>query len=606
VVPFNVKPTGGGSGLRFSQPFRLIIRSGKRATSFDKKRRLMTVTLPPGEEALVILGSKVDPACAKFFAGLSWAANYEDLFGNRASLSITSAEAFSDHALATWLVAPTRLIRFVNAIAKPKKPPTFKSLQLKPRNFGTRVAELSDTQGSIHRLSTSKVDVYATWREVEDNPLESGPTYTTKTAHAFEYSVERPDLTIAPAPDTHEIVSVVGSHQFEDTNYRAVRYHMLAMTQFAEYLADDIKKDLSKITNKGPAFQNIDVANTAPPAGVEIAFLVPIFGWQRKNGDGFAETRHERQSGGIRIYLKRPWYSSGDGEKLAVLFAPAPVGPGVIASADEVYRSFSAWGTDPIWLSGSIKTALAPENLSGGLISKGVDLLVSDNNLSSGPAPVLKTFESPPIGSKVTVDLVSYPVAVDERTRLAYVDVEVDAPTAYFPFVRFSLARYQPNSVNLAHLSRPILADCIQITPKRVLTITYPDLQVPGVGKRRHLHIVVAGPGPGSKDGRTPPNKISVAVEEFSESSGGIGSWTRPRPDPLTLDPEFTDAGWLWKASVPIEYAPGRGRRRLIVSEFEHLLSDDPRDDRVDPTRTQPCERLVYHDTVEIPSIRFI
>jgi hypothetical protein len=41
----------------------------------------------------------------------------------------------------------------------------------------------------------------------------------------------------------------------------------------------------------------------------------------------------------------------------------------------------------------------------------------------------------------------------------------MDPGNAYFPFVRLALARFQPDSIPDAHLSRVILAEFIQLVP---------------------------------------------------------------------------------------------------------------------------------------------
>jgi hypothetical protein len=50
-------------------------------------------------------------------------------------------------------------------------------------------------------------------------------------------------------------------------------------------------------------------------------------------------------------------------------------------------------------------------------------------------------------------------VFFDPDCRLWYCDIEVNWGTAYYPFIRLALARYQPTSLPTAHLSNIVLTD---------------------------------------------------------------------------------------------------------------------------------------------------
>src|SRR5207237_8685075 len=79
---------------------------------------------------------------------------------------------------------------------------------------------------------------------------------------------------------------------------------------------------------------------SARPEAPKVLYIVPTFKWER-NANGT-----KRTGGGLRIYLDRPWYSSGDDEKLAVLL---PAGGKLDAKMEPFV---SLWGKDPIWASG--------------------------------------------------------------------------------------------------------------------------------------------------------------------------------------------------------------------------------------------------------------
>ena len=76
-----------------------------------------------------------------------------------------------------------------------------------------------------------------------------------------------------------------------------------------------------------------------------------------------------------------------------------------------------------------------------------------------------------------TYGLAAHDVAFDPDRDLWYCDIQLTTGLAYFPFVRLALVRYQPNSINGAHMSRVIVADCAQTVPTRSTTV---DLSIPG------------------------------------------------------------------------------------------------------------------------------
>jgi hypothetical protein len=56
-------------------------------------------------------------------------------------------------------------------------------------------------------------------------------------------------------------------------------------------------------------------------------------------------------------------------------------------------------------------------------------------------------------------------VHYDDERRLWYADVVVDPGPAYAPFIRLSLARYQPISAPGSHLSLAVTAEVVQLLP---------------------------------------------------------------------------------------------------------------------------------------------
>ena len=61
------------------------------------------------------------------------------------------------------------------------------------------------------------------------------------------------------------------------------------------------------------------VPSTARPAAPDVMYVLPTFKWQKEDGP---IRRHVRRGNAVRVWLRRPWFSSGDGEQLAVVLRP--------------------------------------------------------------------------------------------------------------------------------------------------------------------------------------------------------------------------------------------------------------------------------------------
>ena len=194
----------------------------------------------------------------------------------------------------------------------------------------------------------------------------------------------------------------------------------------------------------------------------QVAYVIPTFEWGETQ-DTITKTVMRGRASGLRIYLKRPWYTSGEGEKLAVVIKNPTVDfPNGSRMAEAI---FTTWGNDPTKASvgaGGIFTPLAafvalkkgsPENLF-----TEQKLFVSDANS--------------------VADIAAWDVKFDTDKNLYYADVMINFGISYFPFIRLALAAYQQHSVRDKDsgtdccLSNVVQADYIQIPPPRFSSLT--------------------------------------------------------------------------------------------------------------------------------------
>ena len=60
------------------------------------------------------------------------------------------------------------------------------------------------------------------------------------------------------------------------------------------------------------------------------------------------EVKSTRLGSGLRVYLDRPWFSSGDGEKLGVIIANYTGQPLILFPPDNLKPYITQWGSDPV------------------------------------------------------------------------------------------------------------------------------------------------------------------------------------------------------------------------------------------------------------------
>ena len=138
--------------------------------------------------------------------------------------------------------------------------------------------------------------------------------------------------------------------------------------------------------------------------------------------------------------------------------------------------------------------------------------------------------------------------------RLWYCDIQMDMGEAYFPFVRLALARYQPQSIANAHLSRVVLADFIQLLPDRAASITFDPID-PTAVQLAVNGLTYTGPGAASM----------IATIEMQPPGSGD-----PRMDTGQL--HFDDSAYLRRAGYTLDRAKSRCPRLADPGPSELLF----------------------------------
>ena len=436
-------------------------------------------------------------------------------------------------------------------------------------------------------------------------------------------------------------------HDFGDTKYRRVSYRGVSASRFREYFLDIIPDEIPKydtldlqqsaeadstnllLTRTGDV-KTIDILNSARPAAPKVLYVIPSFAWEKESeGD---QVRSKRVSG-LRIWLDRPWYSSGDGELLGVVVWPSTgpkkgassspkgkKGPGSYKSKtnsksmpsmskmglttkgggkevpERLLPYVTQWGADPIWMGGRLRSL---PNTNDFLAADAVD---------SG----LSMAEFPGQGSDEFVSVAAYDVGYDKERRLWYCDIEVNPHEAYFPFLRLALARYQPKSVVDAHLSRIVMADYIQVTPDRSVTLTFDPSDA------RKVRVALTGVTYRASAAGQFASEVEITVETATGPDGDLEWIPADGNNSANID-RISGIGsklWdgLWAGEIKLPFDRGSQPARLVIREFEVLLGDgsSPAENfGIDGATMEEIQmagalnpdlrrRLVYADVVEI------
>lgn len=676
-----------------ARPVVVRVREGTGAPAYDAARHELVVPLPkgvrctcrivclPSAEALTILGA------------YQWAR--ERLRQDAAPPVQLRAHTRRAERGESWAITPWVELDLVHATQRPLVRPDATRFDLVPRVRGDTVASyLIHARCSVE--TTGRIDVRALWTEPRadaDGPVPDARTAVAATVPIADPRRYRPEPG-DDVPPEHEVVAPgvvalsvgtlaviqgrpgVRRHEFGDTRYRRVNYFLTATSRFRDFMprlpldeppapgARDERPLARTLTVNGTATR-IWVPSSAPPPAPAVQYIVPTFGWLRTTTPG-GERRVLRRGRGLRIWLSGPWHASGWGEMLAVVLLPET--QATAAQFPAAYRrTATCWGNDPYWRSPSlsghgprprdfVRARTAPDP-GGGWLPEGVPITEADQRPGAFTVQSLVHPQLAPNAADGRVDIAPHDVHWDASRGLWYCDVEIANVPAYAPFVRLALARYQPTSVDGAHLSPIVMADVATLLPDRwlVLAPRAPDgtrwvaLHGPthtGNGARTDL---------GASEQRAPddPRRVRIAernpieawIERLDPQLGEDFGWTRvsalevrpplppvgpvaePRPAPrrdgrrdgspltaerryadLTYDPRplevIADAQFalldgafrLFEGVVPA-VATG-ARHRLVVAEYEEYLADDPTP--YDATHDRADRRVVFVEHLEL------
>ena len=634
---------------------------------WEPEARTLTLFVAKGRVVRLRYASYIDPNCIGDFGIPHWTPS--DAAAQFVAKSATVG--------CNWLMTPYRKLTLVHAVQQPLCLPELELLSIR-RLPGAQYADLLCRIVRLHGPSTGKFEIEANWHEWVDDLTKPEPERVAFNGQLGEIKLAENHanqfmLASAVEAQLADPEAARGDrHELGDTRFRLIEYRARATTRFREYLPPPLYEDPEKISRLGPVAEGAGVVlppdddpgapvlrsatgstaqtlvpASAPPKDPRLLYVVPTFRWGERPPSGPHNVT--RLGNGLRVWLDRPWFSSGDGELLGVIiFQEDKPFTDVPAAMQELVTQ---WGVDPLWDSRLPKYRTREADFAARVTSESVLLQ-----------------EKPDANS---VRVIGHRVHWDGDRRLWYCDIELDPGLNYMPFVRLALVRYQPNALGSARISKVVLSDFAQVLPRRRLRVSRDG---------QSLDISLYGPAPQAGPMQFPAdspfqdvsftnppfetgrNRVEVVLQEQDEGidsdlgwhdvkvladsvvggpppdfDGGIGGVLEPLPteasrtivgtspggrtvvrraggsvllpsvferrpvvidDPRVMDPAF------WTATVTLP--AGTGKRRILVREFERFYSDNTAKQRVGNqtfARRIIEERLVFADVVDPASM---
>lgn len=514
-----------------------------QAPHWDGAARVLTIHLAKGAQKEVRYSSFVTADGLDDHGVWSWIEDPDD------PAATATLRAQAEHG-AHWMISPPRVLALVHAVQRPLRTPHFPTLDPPPRTLGETTAELNGKL-ALDVASTGRMDVVGRWTEWLDDPID-GVVKEPREAVAFDLNVPAAwddELDFPPAGD-----GLRARHEFADTRHRRVAYSIVATTRFREYLPDGLT--VAQLTRESAATEiaHVNVKSSARPDAPRVLYAVPTFDWPSPDpAPNWTTIEHKRGGGGLRIYVDRPWYSSGEGELLGVVMMPQ-------SDASDGLRS--RLGRDPTSESAApvVTVSLEPKHFPNRVVAAD------------------KTGLSPAEDETLTATVAGFEPAWDAVRKLWYFDVQFALPGwNYWPFVRLALCRYQPDSIEGAHVSQLVVGEFAQLAPDRHLSLSWID--------PTHLSAVLRGPAPT----RSRDLRIAFRVQTTSVPAGTDADeldWehaagTDPDVDSQAFsnllrceDPD-EDGFVTWQAVVELPHPRHFRRMRLEVAEYEPFDSDE-------------------------------
>jgi hypothetical protein len=546
------------------QTFRLIVADAPGGITslpeWNPADRTLTVTLPAGESRDIYIASYPDAASLPQFGLYEW-------WGDGIDPATSDGRFLAGAELgALTMLTPQQKVRLVHASQRPMRLALPAGGGLKPVRFPDQTAVHFAGAFDIHGPSTAKLDLVANWRERRQSDGE----VQDLRAHLFELPIypegvadtgtgDAPIAVYAKDPSSFRFAAPANPQQaidrlfparqdFGDTRHRQVTFQLIATTRYSEHFPAGVTADTANLTRTLDLPESIP--SSASPPAPQPGSILPVFEWTEQFSPAQQPTMRRRGGGALRIELGPTWFASGDGEMLGL-------------------RDDIEWALDPLQ---------AGPNLSGQTVKT-----------------TAARIEVPGEGG-----VRPYRVLYDRVRGVFFADVSFDIDKTYFPFVRFSMVRYQPNSLKGKCLSPAVDSGLHQLLPERSVHLAYPPSGNPTMGI---VQLTLKGAWPGAALSPPPDRGHIVEVVLQQRPTGSFSDpdlgWSAAGVQPVGASPDRA-GDILWTGEVSFPASSQVTQHRLLVQEFELYPANDGALGQGWPgeTDTRNARRLVYADTI--------
>ncbi|MFT4227655.1 hypothetical protein [Micropruina sp.] len=521
-----------------------------------------------------------------------------------------------------WALTPSESLTLVHAVPRPVRAPESVAFTVFRAQNATNAMLLGGVE--LHGPSTDSLIVDARWDEVLDDLSDPAwHTLANQRQVAATTAIEPwEDVAVLMGghPDQTYDDAVIGHlrahqavHEFGDTKHRLVHYRFRATTRFREYFSpdelaplppsDDPALPIDDGRSTVSAEVDVHVPNTSLPAPPLVHSVIPLFRWEEGTEPAQPMARRRTRRSGVRVYLERPWFTTGADEQIGVVLA--------IGDRPETTR-VSQWGGDPFWI-GSAVADREVLQLTQFLAAVGWD----DYDSVAGPSGKPEQYPSAE-DPNTKVWVVPYRPQYNEDRRKWFVDIGF--PARFWPFVQLALVRYQPYSVPGRHISKPVLCDYVQIPPERTASVSRTAEgrvrvlvsgpaglhDLPAAGGFAPVGITAANPAAGLALGVGANRVLRAKLQHRDAGQTSDLAWqTLEQTDLVLRGYAGSLANLVWTGELdvpeglPFTRPTTAGDHRVRIEEWETFVGDPENlgDPNSPPTREN---RLIYADEFEL------
>ncbi len=391
---------------------------------------------------------------------------------------------------ARWNPAPAlaeQVLRVIHAVPRPLRLPQIvasnpalpTALQRALRQLDAEAAEVPG-RIEVDAASTGQVHLQATWSDVDDNPVYESFAFNSGQAstatHSIVFGEMRTDNPVGSLSRFKSLLqSGVKPPVFSTSAQCAENKVFLAESDHIEHgkTTDswhainfkDARRKIAEVVAVGVSrfekvFSGVEIDVRSPSILVDVPSTVRMLPPEISHILPLGKKTIECNSAGglitaeyaFRIFLKRPWFQSGPGERVALGCLMGNEPDELLLALD---KTITQWGEDPVERPGLVISRRAPRASDFRTPTSEVRFDERLYPTDAERTAILYRDNIPLPGDSLKPDrrltVASYAVSLDSATGLWFCDVAV--PQEFFGWCGLALYRHQPNSCEGRELS---------------------------------------------------------------------------------------------------------------------------------------------------------